>query len=39
MSLNILVTGRASYIGSHACVALLEAGSRVTVPGVTGHLL
>lgn len=29
--MNILVTGGAGYIGSHTCVALLEAGHRVTV--------
>ena len=31
MSMNILVTGGAGYIGSHTCVALLEAGHQVTV--------
>jgi UDP-glucose 4-epimerase len=31
MAGNILVTGGAGYIGSHACVALLEAGFRVVV--------
>lgn len=29
--MNILVTGGAGYIGSHTCVALLEAGHRVIV--------
>jgi len=29
--MHILVTGGAGYIGSHNCVALLEAGHRVTV--------
>jgi UDP-glucose 4-epimerase len=29
--MNILVTGGAGYIGSHTCVALLEAGRRVVV--------
>ena len=29
--MNILVTGGAGYIGSHTCVALLEAGHAVTV--------
>ena len=29
--MNILVTGGAGYIGSHTCVALLEAGHQVTV--------
>ena len=29
--MNILVTGGAGYIGSHTCVALLQAGHRVTV--------
>jgi len=29
--MQILVTGGAGYIGSHTCVALLEAGHRVTV--------
>lgn len=29
--MNILVTGGAGYIGSHTCVALLEAGHRVVV--------
>ncbi len=31
MSMSILVTGGAGYIGSHTCVALLEAGHQVTV--------
>ena len=31
MHMNILVTGGAGYIGSHTCVALLEAGHDVTV--------
>ena len=31
MHMNILVTGGAGYIGSHTCVALLEAGHQVTV--------
>lgn len=31
MTGNILVTGGAGYIGSHACVSLLEAGYRVVV--------
>lgn len=30
-SLNILVTGGAGYIGSHACVSLLEAGHSVII--------
>ena len=29
--MHVLVTGGAGYIGSHACVALLEAGHAVTV--------
>lgn len=29
--MNILVTGGAGYIGSHTCVALLEAGHSVIV--------
>ena len=29
--MNILVTGGAGYIGSHTCVALLQAGHAVTV--------
>jgi len=29
--MNLLVTGGAGYIGSHACVVLLEAGHQVTV--------
>ncbi len=29
--MNILVTGGAGYIGSHTCVALLEAGHEVIV--------
>lgn len=29
--MNILVTGGAGYIGSHTCVALLEAGHQVIV--------
>ena len=29
--LNVLVTGGAGYIGSHAALALLAAGHRVTV--------
>ena len=29
--MNILVTGGAGYIGSHTCVALLQAGHEVTV--------
>lgn len=29
--MDILVTGGTGYIGSHACVALLEAGHRVTI--------
>ena len=29
--MNILVTGGAGYIGSHACVALLEAGHDVVI--------
>jgi nucleoside-diphosphate-sugar epimerase len=28
---NVLVTGGASFIGSHLAIALLEAGARVTV--------
>ena len=31
MSLSILVTGGAGYIGSHTCLELLKAGHRVTV--------
>ena len=31
MSLNVLVTGGAGYIGSHVCIALLEAGYNVIV--------
>lgn len=31
MNRNILITGGAGYIGSHVCVALLEAGYAVTV--------
>jgi UDP-glucose 4-epimerase len=31
MAKNVLVTGGAGYIGSHACVSLLEAGYDVTV--------
>lgn len=31
MSLTVLVTGGAGYIGSHACIALIEAGYRVVV--------
>jgi UDP-glucose 4-epimerase len=31
MARNVLVTGGAGYIGSHTCVALLEAGDRVIV--------
>ena len=29
--MNILVTGGAGYIGSHTCIALLEAGHSVIV--------
>ncbi len=29
--MNILVTGGAGYIGSHTCLALLQAGFQVTV--------
>lgn len=29
--MNVLVTGGAGYIGSHACLSLIEAGHRVTV--------
>lgn len=29
--MNILVTGGAGYIGSHTCVALLEAGDSVNI--------
>jgi UDP-glucose 4-epimerase len=31
MSTNVLVTGGAGYIGSHACIALIEAGFSVVV--------
>lgn len=31
MTMHILVTGGAGYIGSHTCVALLQAGHRITV--------
>jgi UDP-glucose 4-epimerase len=31
MNLTILVTGGAGYVGSHACVELLQAGARVVV--------
>ena len=31
MSGTVLVTGGAGYIGSHACVALIEAGYEVVV--------
>ena len=30
-SMNVLVTGGAGYIGSHACLGLIEAGHRVTI--------
>ena len=36
--MHILVTGGAGYIGSHTCLALLEGGHRVTVPGLAGDL-
>ena len=36
--MNVLVTGGAGYIGSHACVALLEAGHDIVVPVSYTHL-
>ena len=32
--MNVLVTGGAGYIGSHACVELLNAGLSVVVPDI-----
>ena len=33
----VLVTGGAGYIGSHTCVALLEAGRDVSEKGLRGN--